>query len=102
MWIDIGECSEALQQQRTVGDKSALCPSPEPLGRITFGLYGDAAPGTATRFVRLIKEGAYEGTTFHKVQVRSCSCETATMFSSCVMFLRLLPSPSQLEQHQPR
>ena len=68
MYLDIGLCPEALRADRTIGDKSALCPAASTLGRITFGLYGGAAPSTAANFAKLVATGAYTGTTFHKVQ----------------------------------
>ena len=68
VYLDIGMCPEALRTDRTIGDKSALCPAATPVGRITLGLYGDAAPSTAANFKRLVTTGAYTGTAFHKVQ----------------------------------
>jgi hypothetical protein len=68
VYLDIGLCPEALRNDRRIGDRSALCPSATPLGRITLGLYGGAAPATAANFTSLIADGVYAGTTFHKVQ----------------------------------
>jgi cyclophilin family peptidyl-prolyl cis-trans isomerase len=40
---------------------------PQSIGRLVFGIYGDAAPDTCANFERLIRAGSYDGTTFHKV-----------------------------------
>lgn len=67
VFLDIGLCPEAYRTNRAIGDKSALCSDARPLGRITIGLYGDSAPSTVANFVKLVQDGAYTGTTFHKV-----------------------------------
>jgi len=50
-----------------MGDKSALCASPEPQGRLVLGLFGDVAPQTVANFASLVSQGVYTGTLFHKV-----------------------------------
>ena len=67
VFLDVGLCPEAYRSDRTIGDKSALCTDAAPLGRITIGLFGDAAPGTVARFKKLLADGTYNGTIFHKV-----------------------------------
>jgi peptidyl-prolyl cis-trans isomerase B (cyclophilin B) len=62
-----GLCPERLRQNRGIGDKSALCEEPQPLGRIVIGLYGNLVPITVSNFLRMVKAGAYTGTTFSKV-----------------------------------
>ena len=37
VYMDIGVCPEGLRQNRTLGDKSAICSTSEPLGRIVIG-----------------------------------------------------------------
>lgn len=39
----------------------------EPLGDIVLRLFQDVAPGHVSNFVKLSKEGFYNGTTFHRV-----------------------------------
>ena len=39
----------------------------ENFGKIYVALYADAAPATVTNFVNLVKEGFYDGLTFHRV-----------------------------------
>jgi hypothetical protein len=67
VFFDISRCPEALRSNRTIGDASALCMEPQTIGRLVFGIYGDAAPDTCANFERLVRAGSYEGTTFHKV-----------------------------------
>lgn len=67
VYLDVGLCSEGYRNDRALGDATALCTSPAPLGRITLGLYGDTAPGTTAQFLALIKQGDLNSTLFHKV-----------------------------------
>jgi peptidyl-prolyl cis-trans isomerase B (cyclophilin B) len=39
----------------------------QPLGEIVLRFYSDVAPGHVSNFVKLAKEGFYNGTTFHRV-----------------------------------
>jgi len=67
VYLDIGLCPQAFRQDRRMGDKSALCEEPEPMGRITLALYGRAAPATVGNFLALVRAGALEYTTFQRV-----------------------------------
>ena len=67
VYLDFGLCPEAIRVNRTLGDKSALCLEPEPLGRLVIGLYGKAAPGTVALFLATLKAGAYEGSALTKI-----------------------------------
>jgi peptidyl-prolyl cis-trans isomerase B (cyclophilin B) len=68
IYLDVGLCPEGMRTNRAIGNKSALCPDAAPLGRLVFGLYGEAAPGTVARFKQLLNEGIYNGTIFHKAR----------------------------------
>ena len=70
VFMDIGLCPDAFKPaaERRMGDASSLCDSPEPLGRLEIGLFGDAAPGTAARFEQLLTDGTYERTIFHRIK----------------------------------
>jgi hypothetical protein len=37
VFMDVGVCPEGLRANRTLGDKSAICSTSEPLGRIVIG-----------------------------------------------------------------
>lgn len=38
VYLDIGVCPEGYRTDRTLGDKSALCTSADPLGRLVIGI----------------------------------------------------------------
>lgn len=67
VYLDLSLCPQALRTDRAIGDKSALCSDPRPLGRLVIGLYGDTAPGTVAAFTSLLQSGAYTGTTINKI-----------------------------------
>eukprot|EP00892_Ulva_mutabilis_P012241 jgi/Ulvmu1/938/UM102_0021.1 len=67
VYFDLALCPQALRTDRAIGDKSALCSDPRPLGRLVIGLYGDTAPGTVSAFTTLLDRGAYTGTTINKI-----------------------------------
>ena len=46
VFLDIGLCPEGLRQNRTLGDKSALCSEAQPLGRIVIGGLATARLGS--------------------------------------------------------
>lgn len=64
--VDFFLTSHTRRQDRRMGDKSAICEDPEPLGRIVLGLYGDAAPATVANFLYLVRSGLLQGTTFQR------------------------------------
>ena len=66
-FLDVALCPSGYRPDRTLGDASALCSEPEPLGRLVLGLYGNAAPGTVQQFLALAKAGELDGTLIHKV-----------------------------------
>lgn len=66
-FLDVALCPSGYRPDRTLGDASALCNDPEPLGRLVLGLYGNSAPGTVSQFLALARGGGLEGTLFHKV-----------------------------------
>lgn len=39
VFLDVGLCPEGLRTDRTLGDPSAICTDPTPLGRVTLGTY---------------------------------------------------------------
>ena len=67
VYLDLSLCPQALRTDRAIGDKSALCSDPRPLGRLVIGLYGDTAPGSVAAFTTLLYRGAYTGTTINKI-----------------------------------
>lgn len=67
VYLDLALCPQALRTDRAIGDKSALCSDPRPLGRLVIGLYGDTAPGCVAAFTSLLGSGAYTGTTVNKI-----------------------------------
>eukprot|EP00884_Botryococcus_braunii_P009119 jgi/Botrbrau1/18208/Bobra.53_1s0067.1 len=67
VYLDIGVCPEGYRTDRTLGDKSALCITSEPLGRLLIGLYGQEAPATVRNFKKIVESGGYNGTIFSKV-----------------------------------
>jgi cyclophilin family peptidyl-prolyl cis-trans isomerase len=66
-FFEFGLCPEAVRADRRLGDKSALCAEPAPLGRLTLELYGRAAPGTVARFKAAVAAGVYDGTSLSKI-----------------------------------
>lgn len=64
--IELGICPNGFNQQRGLGE-SALCSTPDSLGRIVIGLYGNAVPRTVGNFVAAATAGAYNGTLIHKI-----------------------------------
>lgn len=66
-FLDVALCPSGYRPDRTLGDATALCSDPEPLGRLVLGLYGNAAPGTVEQFLALVRAGELDGTLFHKV-----------------------------------
>ena len=68
VFIDVGLCDSIVRADRALGNKGGVCVSPETLGRITIGLYGDLVPNVVRNFVSLCEaptgEG-YAGTVFH-------------------------------------
>jgi peptidyl-prolyl cis-trans isomerase B (cyclophilin B) len=54
-----------------VSDKTkatiAVTTKGQPLGEIVLRFFADVAPGHVSNFVKLAKEGFYNGTTFHRV-----------------------------------
>jgi len=67
VYLDIGLCPTAFRSDRRLGDKSALCEDPSPVGRIVLGLYGDAAPSTVANMLTLVRGRELVGTTFQRV-----------------------------------
>ena len=71
VFIDVGLCDSIVRADRALGNKGGVCVSPETLGRITIGLYGDLVPNVVRNFVSLCEaptgEG-YAGTVFHRVK----------------------------------
>ena len=59
-------CPEGYRRNHSLGDKSALCEEPQPLGRIVIGCYGRLVLRTVSNFVTLAGAGIYDGTLFHK------------------------------------
>ena len=66
-FLDVALCPSGYRPDRTLGDATALCSDPEPLGRLVLGLYGNAAPGTVRQFLALAAGGELDGTLVHKV-----------------------------------
>ena len=66
-FLDVALCPSGYRPDRTLGDATALCSDPEPLGTLVLGLYGNAAPGTVSQFLALARGGELDGTLFHKV-----------------------------------
>mmetsp|Transcript_10478 Transcript_10478/g.29805 ORF Transcript_10478/g.29805 Transcript_10478/m.29805 type:complete len:313 (-) Transcript_10478:290-1228(-) len=64
--LDIATCPEGFNQQRGMGE-SSLCSSPQALGRVVIGLYGNLVPVTVANFVKVVESGGYNGTLFHKI-----------------------------------
>ena len=62
-----GETSENNQGQAEGGKKPTVTISVENFGDMTFELDPEAAPITVENFLKLAKEGYYEGSTFHRV-----------------------------------
>lgn len=54
-----------------IGEKTratiAVTSKGQPMGEIVLRFFADVAPGHVTNFVKLSKEGLYNGTTFHRV-----------------------------------
>jgi peptidyl-prolyl cis-trans isomerase B (cyclophilin B) len=67
VFLDIGLCPGGFRPDRALGDASALCSDPDPLGRIVIDLYGRLAPATAAQFAALASAGDLDGTLIHKV-----------------------------------
>lgn len=55
------ETSENVQATIAVTSKG------QPIGDIVLKFFSDVAPGHVTNFIKLSKEGFYDGTTFHRV-----------------------------------
>lgn len=82
VWLEFSICDTALRSDRAIGDKSALCSDAKPIGRVTFTLFRDTAPGTCRLFEQLISDGVYVGA-------------RSSVADSCVTFMqRGLRSPS--------
>ena len=56
--VEIGEKTRAIIAVTSKG---------QPMGEIVLRFFSDVAPGHVTNFVKLSKEGLYNGTTFHRV-----------------------------------
>jgi peptidyl-prolyl cis-trans isomerase B (cyclophilin B) len=57
----MGEKSEKVQATIAVTSKG------QPIGDIVLKFFPDVAPGHVTNFIKLSREGFYNGTTFHRV-----------------------------------
>jgi len=66
VFLEVGLCPTAFNNERTIGATTALCEDPLPLGRMELGLFGEVAPDTVANFLALVDSGALTYTTFYK------------------------------------
>lgn len=69
VYFDVGLCSTATKQDRTLGAKNIFCTERERayLGRVEIGLYGNLVPESVAKFKGAVEAGAYDQTIVHKV-----------------------------------
>ena len=67
VYFDVGLCSTATNNEKTLGAKNIFCTEPLSLGRIELGLYGNLAKDTVQHFVEAVNLGVFNQTIVHKV-----------------------------------
>ena len=59
VYFDVGLCSTATKQDRTLGAKNIFCTEREQayLGRVEIGLYGNLVPESVAKFKGAVEAG---------------------------------------------